>query len=777
MRPSRPLIARLLILAVLAAVAAILGLRAASRVAKYRKVDRVCTAAEAGDWETVIARSAPLVGPDPEGLRAAECRCTALLETGAQADCVDLLEGLLARPEVDDWLPRPLQTAMLVAAREERGELPAAADLARRGARAYPESSVLLVQELVLRSRTEDESSVLEEMDRRLDELEGRAASVLTLRLAGRVMRRQEWKRSLELLGERPDRFPDDLRDLWFRLRTESLAGLGETERLAAAFETWRRRGGEPAELRAHHALLLSTFHLLDPDHPTREGLLRALDEADQIEDRALLRSVAIRLIRSLVVEGRHERALEVLERAEREVGELELVNREDILRSATLETLGEERLTALTGTLRFRIDDPRPGDRLLLAPAETEPADAPYRSVEVPAHGVLELEAHLGTWPQRWVLRDAGGRARGSGAVWPTPEGTVEAEVTRRPAAADPTGSARTAGTGRRPGDGVRRVVQVVLDCADWRLVQYGRARGELPFFDRMVASGRRAVLDSVPPFTAVAITKLVYPDREGLRSVAGVLHRLGAEVEGLNAVGVNPLAPLEAVLPAERQMFEAFAADGLSTVNLLRSHGPLVVGREAEIVGPGDSVRRLSGYRAARPLTGREREILGDAAGTHLDLLREMAADFDLLEGLADEGAVDFVSVRVASLDLLTHGLFQEMNRTVQDDGETLLYRVYRYLDHRLEALSKALDRDDVLLVMSDHGIRTPMEHDRRALFLAAGGGVAPGRIPGSPPIRTVSGWVADMLGVDTDWPGAGDTPWVAPPPESGPRNNPRL
>jgi hypothetical protein len=101
--------------------------------------------------------------------------------------------------------------------------------------------------------------------------------------------------------------------------------------------------------------------------------------------------------------------------------------------------------------------------------------------------------------------------------------------------------------------------------------------------------------------------------------------------------------------------------------------------------------------------------------------------------------------------------------MNRTGQDDGGALLYRTYRYIDRRLGALSGALDEDDILVVMSDHGIRTPMEHDRRALFVAAGRGIEPGRIPGSPPIREVSGWIADMLGVETGWPGSGDTEWV--------------
>ncbi|MGD2113649.1 MAG: hypothetical protein PVG07_01250 [Acidobacteriota bacterium] len=782
---SRALVVRLVVLLLLGATAAVLGIRAATRVAKYRAVDRVCDAADRGAWETALRESTPLVGTDPEGLRAAECRCTALLETGEQQACVDLLEGLLESPEVEEWLPEPMMTGLLVVSREERGDVLDAADLAHRGAARYPASSVLQVQELLLRSRTEDESSVLAEMRRRLEEAEaaGRAVPVLTLRLAQRYEARAEWDQALELLGDGPDRFPEDLRDVWFEVHAKAMAGLGRMDELAATFEEWRRRGGDPVELRARHALLLSLNQLNDPDYPILRRLADVVAEGDRLEDRDLLLGAYIRLIGSLVVAGRHEQALGYFEEASAQGLELGFITREDILRSETLATLGEEGLEALHGELLFRVPDPRPGDTVLVSPDAGRPVDSPYVELPVPASGRaagrVRVDRRIGTWPQRWVLRDGRGRTVASGAAWPTPGHTVEVRVERRGrsgsgagsgdgGAASPepiSGSIREPGT-RRPADGTRRVFQVILDCADWRLVQYGRARGELPFFDRMVREGRRTVLESIPPFTAAAITKLVYPEKQGLRSALDLLHQLGGEIQGLNFVGVNPFQPLEWVLPEESQLFETFARGGLGTVNLLRSHGTLQVGRQAQVLGPGDRVRQLPGYEGSRRLTGDELRLLGAADEVPTGLLEEMAADFDVLERLAEGETVEFVSLRVASLDIMTHSRFQTMNRTGQDDGEALLYRTYRYMDRRLGALAGALDEDDVLIVMSDHGIRTPMEHDRRALFVVAGRDVEPGRIPGTPPIREVSGWIADMLGVETDWPGAGDVDWIATP-----------
>jgi phosphopentomutase len=82
---------------------------------------------------------------------------------------------------------------------------------------------------------------------------------------------------------------------------------------------------------------------------------------------------------------------------------------------------------------------------------------------------------------------------------------------------------------------------------------------------------------------------------------------------------------------------------------------------------------------------------------------------------------------------------------------------------MDRRLGEIYGALDGNDVLVVMSDHGIRTALQHDPQAIFLAAGGGIGPGRLPGQPEIRGVPRMIADYFGVDTSWPATGVEAWV--------------
>jgi hypothetical protein len=595
----------------------------------------------------------------------------------------------------------------------------------------------------------------------------GEAAPRLAMRLAERRLRREEWGEAAALLGEGPP--ARDLRDLWFRLRTLALAGEGRSADLRAAFAAWERAGGDPAELRARYAATLSVFLLDDPGgRPTGELLERAAADADRL-DPQLARIVLARLIGLLRLAG-SPRAVTWYDRAVARFGRLPQFDRADLAAAPAALAGGRT-----AGTLVFRVAGAEPGDRLLLSPDAEQPVDDDYRALAVPAGGRVLATRRGGATPQRWVLHDRAGRTRGSGAVWPVADRTVEIEVARRAPAGRSPGSPASAASpasavapsGRRPGDGRRRVAVVILDCGDWRLVQYLRTRGELPVLDRLLAAGYRAVLDSYPAYTAVAIRSLVEPAVHGVDSFLALLHQLGAEIEGLNFVGANPAAGLAWLLPGGESLFATLGAGPLTTANLLRSFGPLQVGRQAETVGPYGRLGRLAGYRGARPLGDEERAAFPAlaVAGSHGDLVAEIAADLDTAAALSgDPAGPDLFLLRVAALDVLTHAYYAAAARGGQDDGAGFLYALYRYLDARLGAVDAALDADDVLVVMSDHGIRTALEHDRQALFVAVGGGAPAGRCPGTPALRGVGRMLADLVGVETGWPATGIEAWVA-------------
>jgi hypothetical protein len=259
-----------------------------------------------------------------------------------------------------------------------------------------------------------------------------------------------------------------------------------------------------------------------------------------------------------------------------------------------------------------------------------------------------------------------------------------------------------------------------------------------------------------------------LVYPLRQGGRSFVGLLHQVGTELAGLASVGENPLEPLAWLLPEANDLFSVVGAGPRSAANLLFAHGGIRAGRHGQVTGPEGRRGRVALGAAARDLDAAERERWPLLAGLRAERdaihLRTIAAELDAARDLARAGDLDLVLLRVEPLDILTHAHFAEAVRGGQDDGARPLFEIYRYVDARLGEVDASLDADDVLVVMSDHGIRTAMEHSPQALFVAVGAGIPHGRAPGEPDLRGVPRVLAELLGVATEWPDSGVAPFAS-------------
>jgi hypothetical protein len=324
--------------------------------------------------------------------------------------------------------------------------------------------------------------------------------------------------------------------------------------------------------------------------------------------------------------------------------------------------------LVASKATLVFDVTDLQPGDRLLLSPPPSAPVDADYKEAEVEGVGRVEVTRGVGVDPQRWVLKDAADNTLGSGAVWPVPGSPVSVEIARRsPSPGPPVYRSES-----HPADGRRRVFVAILDCADWRLIQYLRHRGELPALDYLLRLGQRSVLISDPPFTAAAMRSIASPAVQGVSSFMSLLYQLGTEIEGLNFIGTNPFEPLRWVTPAGGDLFTVLGGTQVAVVNMLHSYGPIQAGRNAQMIGPFGQVREISGLRGSRLLSPDERQRypgLLDVDDASRGLIEEMVADFDALDSLVARGDADLVMLRVASLDVFTHAHFAQVVTSGQD------------------------------------------------------------------------------------------------------------
>jgi len=739
---------------VLLAVLAVFGTQAWQQAQRSLELAAICEAVHAQQWQQAVDLGSGSLGDDPDSLIAAECRCVALHALGQGTQCRDLLDGLLSSEATGSWLPGAAFSLDVAAGRREQGRSAAAAELAHRAALAYPDHLPLRLLELELRSQREEPRAVLDELWARAPSQE-QALATFRLFVADRYRRLGLAPRALSVLGEQPAGDATEQHFAWFEQKARAQGQLGRIEDLSRSIDAAIAAGHPATASRALQALILEKEGLSGPGAEPITLLLDAASRLDEIKDPWLREAVVRRVIMGLVVAGRPEEALRFYDRG-REEFVLQGLSRGEIER----ETLGPgaEPSAGATadGTLSFQVDSGLQGSSIRLSPDAGQPIDSTWDEYVLPADGPLRVSRDTDYVPSRWVLRNQNGRVAGSGAVWPRAGTDTPVAIAARAPAASAAFEAR-----QKPGDGRRRVFVIIPDCGDWRLVQYLRQRGEVPVLDHLLRSGTRGVLISKPPFTAAAMRSLVHPHSQSRVGMFSVLYALGEELKGLSSVTANPAQALSWLLPDEEDLFATFGAGSLQAANLLFSHGALSGGTNAVVTGPGGAQRRLDDLRVQRPLNSAETQRHPELAGIAEDrreLVERIAAELDTATSLASEGKVDLVLLRIEALDLITHGFYSELAESRQDDGKGVLLAAYRYLDERLGELHAALDQDDVLIVLSDHGIRTAMQHDVYALFVMAGGGIEAGRSPGTPDFRGVPRLLADLLGLDVRWQDSG-------------------
>ena len=725
------------------------------------QANAVCEAVSEERFSEAIQLSASGSSNEGPGREITECRCIAMLSLGDRRGCTDLLGPLLAEPEASDWVPHVVLTKLMLRSWQAENQLADAANLARRAATTYTDDLDLLQLELHLRASQEDEASVLADLESRLRQDLESLPQRLVLSMAW--SKRGRFENALLALGDLAPPITHPLALPWYESRIGAQAKAGDLAGVQKTFASWRETGWNPADLDARYALRLSTDQLRDPRRNTVDLLRDAIFQQAELRDPQIIWALHRRLITELLGMGKPHEALDAYDVARQTIS-VDGITREEIERAVQLAERGLTR--DAKAQLQFAAPAQAIGGHWMISPSPRNAPDAGYKTIPIESTDPASLSVDLGPHPLRWILRDAEGNLGGSGSVWPE-NGLTKLidpnwqDLSMAERAKPPT-------TKRRPADGRRRVFAILADCGDWRLTEYLRARGELPFHDRLFAEGHRAVLTSRPAFTAAAMQSLVWPsagDGNDRRGGLGWIHHLGLELAGLESVGRNPVEVLSWLLPERPNLFETLGAGPIVTANMLLAHGRIDAGRHAELVGPHGTRRDLETQRAYRPLDADERArhpALSSDPSTRKHA-ETIAAEMDAAEVIASGGEVDFLFIRLEALDLITHAHFGEIDGTGQDDGRGALLSAYRYIDERLGQFDALLDADDWLVYLSDHGIRSSMQHEEDAIFAVLGDGVPAGRTAGTPDLRGIPQTLARMLQVQTNWPDTGVAPWL--------------
>lgn len=721
----------------------------------------------AGDFEAVVKHSESLVSTTDQAgqiFAALDERCQALALLDRWDACLALLDSRILGSDAHNWLPPhvvPRWLAHAVAA-GRRGD---AAEVARRWSRLEPTNAKAAGEAFSLTIAGGDPKIATDEALAAAERIGNDEGMLIRLRVARVLIGSHDGRSALEALGTDPPRSSDTtLVRRWWTTRISAAADAADQPLAAKIRDEWIADGGSPAVARATYAVERSRASLRDPES---EGwsiaLMASYDEIDQIPVEDLRTSLTIRLLGQLAVDGERENLAKYLEKAR--AIDPSMVSNEDELRrliQGPIEAASEHSPSVL-----FRVDHPVAGANLWVSGETNGRPDAMWESLSLAPSGTANARRSLGQTPYRWVYRDEL-RTYASGAFWPS-TGSDTTEIVVKVSETPVERRTLAPITPRPEADGNRRIWLIILDCGDWRLTSYLRQRGEMPVLQTLLDQGWRTGLLQYPAYTAAAMEALVRPSFLTSASFPAAVNALGVELGGLSSIGKNPFAPLSFLLPDTGDLASTLGAGNTRVGNLLFAHGNVQSGRNAEISGPNGTHSLLTVGAPRRPATEAEIKLFPDYAPARLaeeqltDEFTVTAAQLDAVERLMSSGEVDVLLYRLEALDLATHGFFAPTAATKQDDGEGVLFEFYRYIDWRLANIASAIDGDDALIVMSDHGIQTSMEHHPIAMFVAWGNGIPHGRTKGYPELRGVAQVIGTMRGVQTNWPNTQVVPWA--------------
>lgn len=746
---------------VLCVLAVVFGVRAYRRVSYDRAAATVCAATDAGAWNEAVAAAAGVPSDDagdPSTRAGLECLCRAQYATKQGASCVATMERLLFLPAGRDWVPERALTLRLVEILRRSGDSQRAAELASRAAASDPTNADLLAAEIDARIAIEEEGAVFDDVIPRLARVPTGDQVRMRIVMAKRAINASAWPRAAAILGSEPPPFEAPGASEWYQTRMHCLAGQQDRRGMEALRERWAKLPGQSGRAGGYYALYGDLYHMFEAGTEAPAVLEAALSDGAGIGDSALIDMLYYRAIGGLAVNGRRAEARALYDRAVADGHPLRSdIDPDDLER--TMRLAEPTASSSEGGFLRFVV--PRGADGVIrLSPSESDQPDGEFVRVQ-PGE---EVARSVGVTPQRWVYNGSDG-TEASGVVWVTVGQTTDVSIA--PGVPTRTPVVRSL-TGRRAADGKRRVFVVILDCFDWRLLSYLRARGDLPTLDALIAGGWHAVLFQEPALTAAAMDALVHPIPRASLTMLSIVNDLGVEIGGLESVGRNPLAPLEALLPTRGDLFKTIGARDHSIANLIFAHGDIKSGRNAVVTGPDGTEREVGMGLTRRALRLDESSEFGSLDRLNVRdvgkaLVQTIAAQFDQLNRYAMDSEMDAIIFRVEPTDILTHSFFRDTTHLGQDDGKAALFDVYRYVDRRLGEFTANLDADDTLIVMSDHGIRTSLRHDEHALFIMNGPDVPIGRAEGAPELRGVGRVIAELVGVQTDWPDTGVARWL--------------
>lgn len=688
----------------------------------------LCDVAGEGRWEDAARLGAQLGGEGLAPAVGARCHCIALVNAGRPQECVE--RALVELRRNAEWVPDDESAIVLL---DQLAVQHRAADAAAVVDRIPPSADARVLLPAIHTVRTDPHR--LERLARRVADLPCCGDAHAQLGLAALALERADI--ALQLVPAQVPPSSPEAATIWADLRSNALAVAGDEAGAMQVMDAWERAGASTGAVAARRARLIGRYRF---DHTRFDEYIDvALARRKDVDDPGLVRFLYFAKLQQLL--HANDTAAMAALIAEAKAWDPEFKPSAELGRQ-----LAGDGAAGGPATLRF---EPPPGMHVLVSPDPAGPADAPFEELTAAA----EVKRTISPWPVRWVLVREDGARCGSGLLWPVAGGAAKPHlapgpcIPPRPAAV----------VQRAPADGRRRIVVVMLDSMDWRVVRYAFARGEAPFLEHLATVGASGVLVNEPAFTIVALQKLVEPGRQQRVSTFGIVNELGEQLALFEQIGGHPFPVIQSLIPTPPTFFDALAARGLKVANLLSSHGRLGRTLHGELVGPKDERAALPLLRARAPSAEELAAEPGLGAPKAASWLFSMLGIYDDIDRTVADPTVDVVLARVDGTDVAFHSTYGALTDPAAGHDDNLVLVSLRYADRRLAGLAGRLDEDDVLLVISDHGARSSLEHDESCLLL--GLGVRPTRLLGTPAFDGLPRALARLRGLELEgWPDTG-------------------
>jgi hypothetical protein len=290
---------------------------------------------------------------------------------------------------------------------------------------------------------------------------------------------------------------------------------------------------------------------------------------------------------------------------------------------------------------------------------------------------------------------------------------------------------------------DGRQRVLAIWPDCGSWQILKMYAKAGRLPNIERVIQRSRSwEMISTNPPFTATAYLAMITLGDRDRDDEVGVLQATMMQLNGLPFLDSVIPDGLVGSSSTERSLFDSLGQAGISWSSLVFDDAHL------------ETADDHTGIVFNQPLYAQNSvqtdfERLSQAADERVRWYLEHSNEKAILASSTwDQGGPDFMLVRFPGVDLASHRFYSEFE---EHPEEGPLLQVYEHLDALVGYLREALDEDDVLIFLTDHGIQDTLAH-HRSCFLFLEDPKLPGRqYHGTVPIRTFSSFVLSRFGIE--------------------------